>query len=196
MDTNIYNAPEADLGKDSTGEAEFYVVSKTKFLILYFGTCGIYSIYWFYRHWKEYKLTSGEKMLPVLRAIFSIFFTYPLFTTIQSRIEEAKLSYQWHPILMAVTYIVVALASYISDGLSVLTSEVSIFDFISLALMPIMALPLFSAQKAANLACGDRLGESNAKFTLLNFLWLLFGAVIWGMVFLGAYAALTKPSIG
>ncbi|QFT56826.1 DUF4234 domain-containing protein [Microbulbifer sp. THAF38] len=187
MDSNIYSAPEANLENDSAGGAEFYVVTKAKFLVLYFGTFGIYSIYWFYRHWKEYKRASGENMLPVMRAIFSVFFAYPLFITIQARLEEAERPYKWRPKVMAIIYIVAVLLSYFSDRLSSVSEELTILDFISVIMVPVIALPLLSAQMAANIACGDEKGGANKKFTLLNCLWLFFGAVIWCVFFFGAY---------
>ncbi|WP_299585597.1 DUF4234 domain-containing protein [uncultured Microbulbifer sp.] len=170
MDSRIYDAPEADLSNEALGGTEFYVVSNTKFLVLYFGTFGIYSIYWFYRHWKEYKRASGESMLPVMRAIFSVIFVYPLFLTIRIRLEETQKRYKWRPKLMAVIYIVATLLSFLSERLSSVSAELIVLDFVSLVMMPAIALPLLSAQKAANVACGDIKGKSNKKLTLLNFI--------------------------
>lgn len=75
MNDNPYKAPESDLELAVAGtEKQFYVVSIRKFTILFFMTLGLYTIYWFYSHWNEYKLYSGKKIWPAPRSIFSIFF--------------------------------------------------------------------------------------------------------------------------
>ena len=56
MDADVYKAPEAEIVTESTEGLEFYVVSPKKFLIMQISTMGIYSIYWFFKHWKQYKL--------------------------------------------------------------------------------------------------------------------------------------------
>jgi len=191
METDIYRAPESELqDTEETAGREFYVVSKTKFLVLFFATFGLYGIYWFYRHWSQYKRASGEKMLPVMRAIFSIFFTHALFYTIQGRIEESGRSYRWSPALMATIYVIASIAVTIADRISATSTEVSAMDAIGLVTLPLMAWILYTAQKGANIACGDAAGESNANFTPINFLWIVPGVLFWLVVGIGAYELL------
>jgi hypothetical protein len=40
---------------------------------------GAYALYWFYRNWDAVRVASGRKMLPLVRAIFGIFYAWPLF---------------------------------------------------------------------------------------------------------------------
>lgn len=59
MEENAFSAPQAELIDDSNNEIsgisrEFYIVSTTKFLVLYITSLGIYSLYWFYKHWQQY----------------------------------------------------------------------------------------------------------------------------------------------
>ena len=56
MNENVYKVPESNLiaGSDQL-DGDFYVVGKIKFLVLFFSTFGLYSLYWFYRNWKLYK---------------------------------------------------------------------------------------------------------------------------------------------
>ncbi len=191
METDVYRAPESELQtSEEVAGREFYVVSKTKFLVLFFATFGIYGFYWFYRHWSQYKRSSGESMLPVMRAIFSIFFTRALFYTIQSRIEESGKRYRWSPALMAAIYVITAIAGAIADRFSAASTEASAMDAIGLVTIPLTAWVLYTAQKGANIACGDAEGESNANFTPLNFLWIVPGVVFWLFVGLGFYELL------
>ncbi|AWF83088.1 hypothetical protein BTJ40_20935 [Microbulbifer sp. A4B17] len=187
MDTNIYSAPESELDIVSEGEAQFYVVSPTKFWVMSLGTMGLYSVYWFYRHWSEYRRVSGEDMWPVMRAIFSIFFTHSLFSRIQSRIEEAGLDYRWAPGLWATFYVVFAIAGSVADRVSYYSDEISLIDLISILLLPLMLWPLYEGQKAANTVNGDISGRANSKFTPWNLIWLAIGAVLWAFVIFGIY---------
>ncbi|SEA14841.1 DUF4234 domain-containing protein [Microbulbifer marinus] len=188
MDTDIYRAPEAELQTDADAlQQEFYVVSKRKFLVLFFATFSIYSVYWFYRHWSQYKRASGESMMPVMRAIFSIFFTHALFRTIQSRIEESGKSHKWSPALMATIYVVAAIVGSIADRIAASSEQFSAVDLIGLATFPVTAWVLYAAQKAANIACGDPEGEENANFTAPNFLWIVLGVLFWIFFGIGIY---------
>jgi len=40
---------------------------------------GAFGLYWSYRNWDAVRVASGRKMLPLLRAIFSIIYAWPLF---------------------------------------------------------------------------------------------------------------------
>lgn len=191
MNTDIYRAPEAELQAESESvQQEFYVVSTTKFLVLFLATFGIYGIYWFYRQWREYKRASGEDLMPVMRAIFSIFFTHALFYTIQSRLQEAEKKFSWSPALLATIYVIVAIVGSVADRFSAASEEISAVDFVGLVTIPVTAWILYTAQRAANTACGDPKGEANANFTALNFLWIVPGVLFWLFVGIGFYELL------
>jgi hypothetical protein len=48
-----------------------------------------------------------------------------------------------------------------------------------------LALSIYHAQRAANIACGDPEADGNRRFTLANYVWLGLGALLWGLVALG-----------
>ncbi len=188
METDIYRAPEAELQTATEmTKQEFYVVSKTKFVVLFFVTVGIYSIYWFYCHWKQHKRASGESMLPVMRAIFSIFFTHSLFYTIQSRIEESGEDHKWHPSILATIYVLVSVVGGTCDVVSGAFPELPILGLVNFSTLPLVGWVLYEAQKAANIACGDAEAKSNAEFTLANYIWILLGVFVWALTLLGIY---------
>ena len=85
MDQTIYDAPKAKLDDANNDETnyEFYVVGITKFIVLFLATFGIYSVYWFYRNWKLYKIHNNEDIYPVARAIFSIFFVQKVISLVK-----------------------------------------------------------------------------------------------------------------
>jgi hypothetical protein len=71
-----------------TTKMEFYAVSQKKFLIMYIGTLGLYSVYWFYKHWSLYKKSENEEMWPIMRSIFQIFFTHSLFSLFEMKYQN------------------------------------------------------------------------------------------------------------
>ena len=81
MEEDIYAPPKANLSgpEGAREDRSFYVVSLKKFWILTIGTAGLYLVYWFIKHWKNWKLASGERLWPFMRMLFSVFFVHHLF---------------------------------------------------------------------------------------------------------------------
>lgn len=169
-------------------EMEFYVVSLRKFLILFLGTFGMYTVYWFFKHWSLYKKSANEDMWPVMRGIFSIFFTHSLFSLFemkyQNKTGEAPRSINY----LATIYVVFAIGCQICSNLSENGHGNPITFYLSLLIFPVSCWVLYQAQSLANYSGEDVKGESNNKLTGLNYLWLALGAVFWFLVLLGWYA--------
>ncbi|MBB5211589.1 hypothetical protein [Microbulbifer hydrolyticus] len=190
MTDNIYQAPEAVLEREEeTVEQEFYVVSGTKFLVLMIGTFGLYEVYWFYRHWKNYSVCHNESMWPVMRAIFSVFFAHSLSSRIDASLKAADKQYRWSPKLLATVFVVFTVVGQIADRISGSTSELSAVDLVSLGAFPAIVWCLYRIQVAANIACDDPQADSNTTFTPANYAWLALGVAIWGLIIFGFYAA-------
>ncbi|WP_193163043.1 hypothetical protein [Microbulbifer hainanensis] len=195
MEANIYQPPAAELQSESTTTArEFYVVSKTKFLVLMIATFGIYEIYWFYKNWSLYKRANNEDMWPVPRAIFAIFFAHSLFRLMDSRVREAEKNISWNPEWMGAVYVLATLVSTIADRISTKMPEYSVLDVVSLGLLPLITWVLYRAQSVANLVCGDPEGKSNAQFTAANYAWTVIGVAVWALMGLVLYEAYTGYS--
>ena len=193
MTGDIYQAPEAELGSETESvEHEFYVVSGPKFLALMIGTFGLYEFYWFYRHWKNYSVCHSESMWPVLRAIFSVFFTHSLCSRIDASLQTADKQYRWSPTLLATLFVVLVLAGRIADRVAGSMEAISAVDFISLGIFPVIVWCLYRIQAAANVACDDPQASSNSSFTPANYLWLVLGAMIWGLIIFGFYAGISE----
>jgi hypothetical protein len=60
----------------------YFPVSITKLVCLSFCSFGIYGIYWFYKNWQLERDRKREPLSPFWRALFAIFFCYPLFKRI------------------------------------------------------------------------------------------------------------------
>ena len=182
---NIYQAPEADLEAETEAGLKYYVVSQTKFQILFLTTLGLYGLYWFYRHWRNYKLHSGRDLWPVPRAIFSVFFVHALFDRFYRDAIENESVKRWHYKIEASLYIVFIIVSNLSDrlvslGFSVITSAV-----IGIGSIIVVAWILGRAQAVANLACGDPRGKANSRIGIANIAWILLGLVLWLLTIVG-----------
>jgi hypothetical protein len=170
-----------------SNEMEFYVVSPKKFLILFIGTFGMYTIYWFYKHWSEYKKSSNEDMWPIMRGIFTIFFTHSLFSLFEMKYKnktgEAPKSINH----LATLYVVFAIGCQIASKLSENGYGNPITFYISLLILPVSCWILYQAQSLANYSSEDVKGDSNSELTGLNYFWLTLGIVFWYLVIFGWY---------
>ena len=189
MEADIYRAPQAELREPETGvEQEFYVVGKAKFLILMITTFGLYEFFWFYKNWSLYKARHNENMLPVMRAIFSIFFVYSLFKRVAASIDANGRESKWYPGWMAASYILLSLSSSLVDSIASRVETYSLLDLFSLAVFPIIVWILYCAQQEINVACDDPEGDSNAALTPANYFWIVLGLLIWAGMAFGFYA--------
>jgi hypothetical protein len=188
MSENPYQAPESELEvevENSDVTNQFYIVSIKKFTVLFFSTFGLYSLYWFYKNWKEYKTHSGKSLWPIPRAIFNIFFTHSLFSEIDKALRNNNKTFNWSPNGLASIYVILALTSHILDKMSMREVGSPYTDVFSVLILPLMYLSLIKSQKAINLSQNDPEGASNAVFTAGNYVWIIFGLIFWALVFLG-----------
>ena len=117
MEDHVYRSPEAPLLLPERAPDRYYVVSPTKYWVLSVATVGMYRLYWHYRNWTLYRASTGERMWPVMRAIFSIFFTHSLFREVDASIRSKALAHAWHPMGIATLYVIVTLAENLSQRL-------------------------------------------------------------------------------
>lgn len=176
MSVNPYATPQSALKVDQENKPTFFVVSTTKLTIMFVMTSGLYYVYWSYKNWKIYKDSTGARIWPVARGFFNIFFVYVFFQRINQGIESAGRNFVWFPkfraiALIGLTLIGMAQGLFVGFGLSAV---------LSLVLLCAEAYLLIGAQRAINYLEDDSQGESNARFTLLNYAWMLLGLCLWG----------------
>lgn len=187
MTENIYKAPQAELLEGTEKKPVYYVVSIRKFLILYFATLGLYSIYWFYQHWQTNRIDTGERIWPVPRSIFSIFFAHSLFSRFDTTAKEVANPYDWSATGVASLFVLFTLVQTIGDRLADKSIGEPYTSIISFASMFIVGWTLYKAQQVANYACLDPAGKSNSQITLANAVWIFLGAILWLTILLGLY---------
>lgn len=194
MDNSVYQPPKANLIVDGESQVQqlFYVVSKQKFMLLFFMTFGMYSVYWFWAHWHQWKQQTHDDIWPVPHAIFNIFFTHNLFSKITEQINQQQATAnigQPDPIDIqnqATIYVIASLVMNFSDRVL----ERTLGDWATLLtflLLPVMAFALWQGQQQANIACGDIEGTANSNLTIWNYIWLVLGLLGWGVLVYSVY---------
>ncbi|QWF17300.1 hypothetical protein [Lysobacter capsici] len=192
MEPNLYAPPTAAVTQPA-GPADrsddFLIVSARKFCILFFATFGLYHLYWSYMHWTRYRAASGEYLWPLARTVFAIFYTHALTARIDGVLRKAGRSYAWAPGAMATLYVIAQIGNTVLDRLSSRAIGSPYTDVLGvLGLLP-LGWSLLQIQRAANAACGDPRGESNARLTAANYAWIAFGAALWVLILLGVAVA-------
>lgn len=172
-------------------EMPFYVVSPAKFMVLYYLTLGIYGVYWFYRNWNQWRLASGERVLPVIRAVFVIFFVAGLLDRIRGRMDAQGIRHEWNHRAHAAGIIILMVLTTVLQQLATHGVGKPWLDLVSLAMLVPMADVLCNAQRHINVACGDPEGRSNAMFTLANIVWSVIGLVFWSFTVYGLFLMFT-----
>jgi hypothetical protein len=189
MAENIESSNSELQAQSNANGMEFYVVSPRKFLMLFLGTFGLYTVYWFFKHWSQYKKSSGEDMWPMMRGIFTIFFTHSLFALFETKYErktgEAPRSINH----LATIYVVFAVGCQILSKLSENGYGNPATFVLGLLILPVSCWALYQAQSLANYSGDDVRGESNDELTGLNYAWLVLGGIFWLLILLGLYTA-------
>lgn len=146
--------------------APFHAVSVVKLGVLGFCTMGIYGIFWFYFHWKRIKVREGDNSIPVMRALFAIFFCNKLFRRVRDAGDELDITPSLASGPLAAGWIILNLAVRLPEPYWL----VSIFAFAFL--LPVQA----HANKVnAAVAPGQ---DTNERFTPGNWVLVVLGSIL------------------
>lgn len=186
--TIAYKSPESEILSENIDTKEFYVVGEKKAVVLFVGTLGLYTVYWFYQHWAQYKQKHGESLWAPMRAIFFIFFTYNLFLEFERAAREKVKDFTFHPGVLALALIITTVVERVASRYSPEDEFIPLIDLLGFIFMPLQAWVIFKAQIAANLACDAVGGEGNTHYTAANIIWLILGGLLWAIVLAGFWA--------
>lgn len=175
------------------GELEFFPVSEGKLITLYILSFGLYGVYWFYKNWKLQQPKMDKKIFPVLRAIFSIFFTHSLFNRINKSAQKLEDKHRFNANLLATLFVGAVIVSNVLDRVSVNTSVLDMLSdnaviISSLIIFLLSAYPLVVVQATVNRINNDILGYLNHRYSLWNYLLIVAGIASWIMLALGILA--------
>lgn len=152
-----------------------------------FVTLGLYNIYWFYKHWRTIRLSTGVRTWPILSAIFQVFTAYSLF----KRIRDAAKAHGYEiggVGWLTAAYIVVivisnsvarielqySLAGTTTQAIDIVALVLTIVFGVCIALIPALI------QKAANVYSVATLGPHHAfrKAYVGEIVVVIIGAVL------------------
>lgn len=190
---DAYRAPVADLdderGQAAGREETDYVVSPTKLALLFTATLGLYSVYWFYKHWQHQKLVASPRIWPWARAIFSVFYVSALFKQLDWDTRSVGRAHTWNPTANAAIFIVINVTARVLDKLSGLGGGSIGLAVVALALPLFSVFPLLTAQRVVNQSVGDPQGLGNSRLGGGGVVVLLVGALVWALMVVGLLAS-------
>lgn len=81
------------------------IISLKKFIFLSIITFSAYDIWWMFTAWRFFQQKDKSKIMPALRAIFAIFFLYPLLKRIKKFSTEEGDTPDYSPALLFIGYL-------------------------------------------------------------------------------------------
>jgi hypothetical protein len=154
------------LGTSSPAEADWFLVSLLKLIVMSLATFGLYEIYWAWHHWKRVRERTGEDIQPFARGLFGVFFCYSLFGRIKEHATERGVPPAWTPGGMALAFIVLTVLARLPDPFWLLS-------FLSV-------VPLVLVQRTANAVClaSTPRADPNRSFSIANWVGVVFGGLL------------------
>lgn len=159
--------------------AHFFPVSLVKLAVLNIASLGIYTVYWYYRHWKCEAARMNKPIRPFWRAVFYVFYTAPLFERIATTARERRFVVPWGHGSMAAAVIGTTIASRIADRMAMRADEMGAVDALGIVLLFVLTVLLCRVQSSANLVNGDPDGQLNAHFGVGNVVVVVLGGCLW-----------------
>ena len=167
----------------SDGERDgLYVVSVSKFLLLYALTAGGYMFYWSYRNWASYKEVTGAPITPLIRAVFWPFFILCLFEKVQNGLDLKGRSYFWHPETRGLLIMFLVMLSVLLSLFFNRPSDTVFVLFANLVLIACGAGMFVEAQRAINVLSDDPNGRCNSALSGTNVVWMAVGVLYMALV--------------
>ena len=159
-----------------------YVVSVSKFLLLYGFTAGGYMVYWSYRNWASYKAVTGVRITPMLRAVLWPFFILPLFGVVQNGLDRTERCYFWRPDTRGLVIMLLVMFSVLVSTFFTRPSDSVFVFFANMALIAGCCAMLVAAQRAINVLAGDPHGGGNKALSCANLAWMVVGTLSMAIV--------------
>ena len=180
MTLNPYAPPGAAVAdilppEDVATDPPFFAVSMTKLLVMDIFTFNLYDIYWFYKHWQRIAEREREPLWPLARAIFAVFYCYPLFARVRDHERAGEVGSQLYALPLAAAFIVCSLTWRLPDP----------YGWISLVAF-VFTLPVqHYANRLNDLTTPSH--DRNARFTAWNWVAILVGGPLILLAIAGAF---------
>ena len=162
-----------DVGANNDIE-EQNIISLNKFIFLSIISFGLYPIWWIYKAWRFYQQKDKIDIMPVARAIFSIFFLPSLFNKTLAFAKGKGYNENYSSVALFIGWIIGNLLSRLPDPFWL----ISILGFIFL-IPPFNALN-FAKQNSTNFIVKEQTSYSGRQIVLI-----VIGVVFWCLVLFG-----------
>ncbi len=175
---NPYAPPTAhvaDIPAIAAIDTPFFAVSLRKLVLMSLFTFGLYQVYWAWQNWRRIKAHGEPHIWPIPRAIFSVFFCYPLFARMRDYSHQAAESRKPPAGPLATIWILLQLASRLPDPYW-LVSLLSLFCL----------LPIQAHVNRVNEAVAPG-HDPNGRFSAWNWFGIVVGSLIIPLVFVGVF---------
>ncbi len=173
--------PDSEESTPAQSAHTFFVISVKKFMVLYFMTMGLYSIVWFYEHWKQYRLATGIKVWPAVRAFFGALMIFSLFSKVQKSLSESGRAYEWSPVMRGALILAITVVCIIFSVIGNATFIPAWLVVVNVMILGVLGFLLAGAQRAINFLEADPEGHSNSTLSFANGIW----AGVFGYLWLG-----------
>lgn len=165
-----------DLNFSDSNKIKVETVGSLKFLLLYFLSLGLYGIWWMYTAWRFFKEKESSDIMPVWRAIFSIFFIYSLFDKILNFAKQNSTGVQGYSSgLLTAAFIILNLCSRLPDPIWLIAFGAA-FCFIQ----PINALNVA-------LKDSDKYEPRDSGMTTGQVIIIIVGSLFWVLILVGLF---------
>lgn len=191
---NPFAPPEAAVVRTAppVRELPWFPAGTNKVMVMTIATLGLYAVYWFERQYRFHNRKRQEKLSPLLRGLFSIFFAKDLFDRVSRHALIASVRVSWDPGSLAAVFIAFVIVDRIvgkmidkvdSEGLGV-----ALF-FLSFGLTAGVAWPLTKVQGTINELLEKEAADfdRNETLTLANWVAIGAGALFVVMVIAGSF---------
>jgi hypothetical protein len=183
MSHNPYAAPAASTSHsndvanygDLTAAPPFFAVSTTKMVVMSICTLGFYKIHWARSNWRLIKERDGSDIMPMMRAIFSLFFGYALLLRIKRDGEQAGVPASFAPGPIAAAWIITGFFSRLPQPYTMV-----------FLLAVVWLIPVQSYVNDVNAAVTPG-HDRNARFSVWNWIGIVVGGLVVALAILGSF---------
>ncbi len=179
-----YKPPESSLegGRSSNSSPSYFTTSSVKLILMSVCSFGLYELWWFYKNWVVIKQQTGQKIMPIGRAIFAPLWAYNCFDHIRYSAIKSKLPGSLPAGLLGICYLGLNLIVQLPDPYWLL----SLMSFV-------IIIPVNQLASRINMDA-DPDYQPNGRFSPLNILMIVVGGLLVLLMLIGFILPPLEPA--
>jgi hypothetical protein len=162
---------ETEILIPNIGVEEQRIISLNRFIFLSVISFGLYPIWWMFEAWRFFMQKDRLNIMPAARAIFAVFFIYPLFNRIQNYAKAQGYTPKFSSVVMCIGFIACSLLVQLPDPYWL----ISIGSFLFL-------IPAFQALNHAKQHTQGLKLIHMQKFSIPQWILVALGAIFWLLI--------------